>query len=330
MYRTLSEIKSEIETVIRTGRKVCEDRATKSPKKLGLSIDALKHLYNALGEHVTQSKQMLERLFKMATALADNIVRIEHLLSLEHDGSANVNDTNTQIETLLAQSNAIFDQYRQTCEATYLEDVRHKLDALSARFYKGANVDVVKKLFEYKTTLHNLDSISLDKLRYSLILYLFLFLSTSCFRTIEEEVAGIDTTNELIQSLHQQVLDLVKVCKYIIVLFMCLSYNIYFIIRTFVVVIVLMTTYTYFKVNITISKIFTRIQCRITRSFKHTLCLSQSLLSNDFIHTIFVVYICMFNGFGLYTIFIYSLHFLCTLYILQKKKTLYIVVIFVV
>lgn len=165
MYRTLSEIKSEIETVIRTGRKVCEDRTTKSPKKLGLSIDALKHLYNALGEHVTQSKQILERLFKMATALADNIVRIEHLLAFEHDGSVEVNDTNTQIETLLVQSNAIYDQYRQTCDATYLEDVRRKLDVLAVRFYKDANVDVVKRLVEYKATLHNLNSISLDKLR---------------------------------------------------------------------------------------------------------------------------------------------------------------------
>lgn len=165
MYRTLSEIKSEIETVIRTGRKVCEDRTTKSPKKLGLSIDALKHLYNALGEHVTQSKQMLERLFKMATALTDNIVRIENLLAFEHDGSAEVTDSNTQIESMLVQSNAIYDQYRHTCEATYLEDVRRKLDVLTARFYKGANVDVVKRLVEYKATLHNLDSISLDRLR---------------------------------------------------------------------------------------------------------------------------------------------------------------------
>lgn len=164
MYRTLSEIKSEIETVIKTGRKVCEDRTTKSPKKLGLSIDALKHLYNALGEHVTQSKQMLERLLKMATALADNIVRIEQLLLVEND-AVESQETNHQIETLLSQSNAIYDQYRQTCEPTYLEDVRRKLDALNTRFYQGANVDVIKRLVEYKATLHNLDSISLDKLR---------------------------------------------------------------------------------------------------------------------------------------------------------------------
>lgn len=167
MYRTLSEIKSEIETVIRTGRKVCEDRTTKSPKKLGLSIDALKHLYNALGEHVTQSKQMLERLFKMASLLEDNIARIEKLLAFEHEGSGvEVTETNSQIETLLVHSNSVYDQYRQTCDPTYLEDVRRKLDMLAEQFYKGANVDVVKRLVEYKATLQNLDSISLDKLRY--------------------------------------------------------------------------------------------------------------------------------------------------------------------
>lgn len=165
MYRTLSEIKSEIETVIKTGRKVCEDRSTKSPKKLGLSIDALKHLYNALGEHVTQSKQMLERLLKMATALADNIVRIEQLLMVEPESADAKASTNSQIDALLVQSNAIYDQYRKTCEATYLEDVRRKLDALTTRFYKGANVEVIKQLAEHKATLHNLDTISLDKLR---------------------------------------------------------------------------------------------------------------------------------------------------------------------
>lgn len=165
MYRTLSEIKSEIETVIKTGRKVCEDKTTKNPKKLGLSIDALKHLYNALGEHVTQSKNILEKLLKMSTTLADNFARAERLLDQQADGNGNTDEGGVGVETLLNQCNAIYDKYLETCEPTYLEDVRVRIDDLSTRHLQSSDTDVVKRLNELKATLHNLDNISLDKLR---------------------------------------------------------------------------------------------------------------------------------------------------------------------
>lgn len=169
MYRTLSEIKSEIETVIKTGRKVCEDKMTKHPKKLGVSIDALKHLYNNLGEHVTQSKNTLEKLLKLANALADNFIKIEQLLEA-HDSDPNQQNATdgssvADVDLLLNQCNAWYDQYNQTCEATYLEDVRIRIDEFSTRFLQISNVDVVKQLNELKSTLHNLDNVSLDKLR---------------------------------------------------------------------------------------------------------------------------------------------------------------------
>lgn len=168
MYRTLSEIKSEIETVIKTGRKVCEDKMTKHPKKLGISIDALKHLYNNLGEHVTQSKHTLEKLLKISNALADNFIKIEQLLDYQDSGNISQNGDGTSVadvDLLLNQCNAWYDQYQQTCEATYLEDVRIRIDEFSTRFLQISNVDVVKQLNELKSTLQNLDNVSLDKLR---------------------------------------------------------------------------------------------------------------------------------------------------------------------
>lgn len=164
MYRTLSEIKSEIESVIKTGRKVCEDKATKNPKKLGLSIDALKHLYNALGEHVTQSKNILERLLKMSTAMQMNFERIERLLD-EHRAATTGGDV-TEVELLLNQCQALYDEYQVTCEPTYLEEARVRIDDFSQQYLQISNSDAtVKQLTELKSTLHNLDNISLNKLR---------------------------------------------------------------------------------------------------------------------------------------------------------------------
>lgn len=45
-YQTLSEIKSEIENIIVTGRKLVEDKSVVEPEKFSRRIDMLKELYN--------------------------------------------------------------------------------------------------------------------------------------------------------------------------------------------------------------------------------------------------------------------------------------------
>lgn len=45
-YQTLSEIKSEIECIIVTGRRLVEDKTVLEPDKLSKQIDMLKELYN--------------------------------------------------------------------------------------------------------------------------------------------------------------------------------------------------------------------------------------------------------------------------------------------
>lgn len=165
MYRTLSEIKSEIETVIKTGRKICEDRYTKNPKKLSQSIDALKHLYNALGEHVTQSKGVLEKLLKLSNGIDDNINGIEKWLNDSNKDLKSV----FEIEKLFEQCNRMYDEYKQSCDPIYLEEVREKIDELETKFSVHSNKGVLlKKLNEMKNTLQNLDSISLDSLRFDI------------------------------------------------------------------------------------------------------------------------------------------------------------------
>lgn len=179
MYRTLSEVKGEIENVIKTGRKICEDKTTKNPKKLSLSIDALKHLYNALGEHVTHSKATLEKLIRLASALHSNAIAIEKWLNFtatignvtnEERKNAAKDDAvlllnNEKIAEMLDKCNELYVEYNEICESIYLEDLRTKIDRLSEQFIQLTDNDVGKSLFEIKSTLQNLDTVSIDTLR---------------------------------------------------------------------------------------------------------------------------------------------------------------------
>lgn len=181
MYRTLSEIKSEIESVIKTGRKLCEDKTTKYSKKLTISIDALKFLYNSLGEHVTQSKITLEKLLRIATALQSNINTIERWLTIyttmetaDPMTAAKVtgsNDativllSNDQIGAMIEKCNVMYGEYAEICDPIYLEELHAKIESLSQRFINVTVNDVEKDLLEIKSTLQNLDNISIDTLR---------------------------------------------------------------------------------------------------------------------------------------------------------------------
>lgn len=187
MYRTLSEIKSEIETVIKTGRKLCEDKTTKYAKKLTLSIDALKYLYNSLGEHVTQSKITLEKLLRIATALQANIAAIERWLTIYTTTETGADPTtptevpspkifgstdptivllsNDQIGAMIEKCNVMYGEYAEICDPIYLDELHAKIESLSQRFIKVTVNDVEKDLLEIKSTLQNLDNISIDTLR---------------------------------------------------------------------------------------------------------------------------------------------------------------------
>lgn len=179
MYRTLSEVKNEIENVIKTGRKICDDKTTKYAKKLTLSIDALKHLYNMLGEHVTQSKINLEKLLRLATAIQTNITTIERWLNYSTEFNELTTEqrnkllgsdpalvlSNDQVGAMIEKCNIMYGEYREICDPTYLEDLQAKIDNLSQRFIKITVNDVGKDLLEIKSTLQNLDNISIDTLR---------------------------------------------------------------------------------------------------------------------------------------------------------------------
>ncbi|XP_070137504.1 dystrophin, isoforms A/C/F/G/H isoform X10 [Drosophila bipectinata] len=167
IYRTLSEIKAEIESTIKTGRRVCEDRYTKSPKQLSQRIDALKHLYNALGENVTQSKAFLESLINLARKLEECFDSADSLIR-RFESPQEVHDRNSillEFEDVLQKCEEHYNEYSKSCDQTSMVDTRQRIDGLKATYHKLTSADIIKRLTEMKATLQNLDNISLETLK---------------------------------------------------------------------------------------------------------------------------------------------------------------------
>ncbi|CAJ1078469.1 dystrophin isoform X1 [Xyrichtys novacula] len=66
LYKLLSEVKLEVETVIKTGRQIVQKQQTENPKSMDEQLTALKLLYNDLGAQVTEGKQDLEKALSLS------------------------------------------------------------------------------------------------------------------------------------------------------------------------------------------------------------------------------------------------------------------------
>ncbi|XP_038658196.1 dystrophin isoform X8 [Scyliorhinus canicula] len=73
LYKNLSEVKSDVETVIKTGRQIVQKQQTENPKELDERLTALKLQYNELGAQVTEGKQELEKSLKFSRKLRKEV-----------------------------------------------------------------------------------------------------------------------------------------------------------------------------------------------------------------------------------------------------------------
>ncbi|XP_067848895.1 dystrophin isoform X13 [Heptranchias perlo] len=73
LYKGLSEVKSDVETVIKTGRQIVQKQQTENPKELDERLTALKLQYNDLGAQVTEGKQELEKSLKLSRKLRKEV-----------------------------------------------------------------------------------------------------------------------------------------------------------------------------------------------------------------------------------------------------------------
>ncbi|XP_076445085.1 dystrophin-like isoform X2 [Babylonia areolata] len=86
-YKTMSDLKPEVEYVIKTGRQVVERQQVDFPDKLNQQLDAIKQLYNDLGAQVTQHKTDLEKGLKLARRLHKEMSQVTDFIT----------DTNAQL-----------------------------------------------------------------------------------------------------------------------------------------------------------------------------------------------------------------------------------------
>ncbi|KAF3706399.1 Utrophin Dystrophin-related protein 1 [Channa argus] len=82
LYKVLSEVKSEVETVIKTGRQIVQRQQTEQPKELDDRVTALKLLYNQLGSQVTESKVELEKSLKLSRKLRKELNALTEWLAV--------------------------------------------------------------------------------------------------------------------------------------------------------------------------------------------------------------------------------------------------------
>uniref|UniRef100_UPI00358F8806 dystrophin-like isoform X3 n=1 Tax=Myxine glutinosa TaxID=7769 RepID=UPI00358F8806 len=82
LYKTLSEIKSEVESVIKTGRQIVQKQYTVNSQDLDEQLTTLKHLYNDQGFQVTEGKTELEKALKHSRRLRKEIAGLTEWLAL--------------------------------------------------------------------------------------------------------------------------------------------------------------------------------------------------------------------------------------------------------
>ncbi|KAJ8270600.1 hypothetical protein GJAV_G00116950 [Gymnothorax javanicus] len=81
LYKLLSEVKLEVETVIKTGRQIVQKQQTENPKSMDEQLTALKLLYNDLGAQVTEGKQDLEKALALSHKLQKDSAALREWLS---------------------------------------------------------------------------------------------------------------------------------------------------------------------------------------------------------------------------------------------------------
>lgn len=153
---------------------MCEDSSTKNPKKLHQRIDALKHLYNNLGENVTESKKQLEYLTKLTKQLNEYFDLIEKYLhekqltqfSIETNSDDDLELGN--VRNAIVKCNDIYKEYASVCDVNYLGDLKDRIEILTCRLDRSirrdADMEDVKLLHEMKSNLQNMNNITTTKL----------------------------------------------------------------------------------------------------------------------------------------------------------------------
>lgn len=125
-----------MESIIKTGRKMVEDKTVPEPQEFSKKIDMLKELYNKLGAQITESKSRLEQALLAARDIQSDLGALGAWL--DGLGAAMGRQTleleMSRMQALRDKLNANYTRFADTCDPQYADGLREQIDAINARW----------------------------------------------------------------------------------------------------------------------------------------------------------------------------------------------------
>ncbi|XP_034435041.1 dystrophin isoform X4 [Hippoglossus hippoglossus] len=147
LYKLLSEVKLEVETVIKTGRQIVQKQQTENPKAMDEQLTALKLLYNDLGAQVTEGKQDLEKALSLTQKFQKESAALQEWLSTNEAQLQQKNgcgDMPADIDAEIAWANGLLkESERRKAELSSLMETGAGLQTL----VEGSEAQLEDKLF---------------------------------------------------------------------------------------------------------------------------------------------------------------------------------------
>ncbi|XP_053338740.1 utrophin-like isoform X2 [Clarias gariepinus] len=147
LYKMLSEVKLEVETVIKTGRQIVQKQQTENPKSMDEQLTALKLLYNDLGAQVTEGKQELEKALSLSQRLQKDSAALQDWITTTHtqlEKKINTGDMPADIDAEIAWANGLLKE--SDCKKADLGKVTENSAALQA-IVDGSEAQLEDQLF---------------------------------------------------------------------------------------------------------------------------------------------------------------------------------------
>ncbi|XP_027706465.1 utrophin isoform X3 [Vombatus ursinus] len=134
LYKTLSEVKLEVETVIKTGRQIVQKQQTDNPKGMDEQLTSLKFLYNDLGAQVTEGKQDLERASQLARKMRKETALLSEWLTVTEAELVQKSTSEGLLSDLdpeIAWAKNVLKQLeKRKCDLNNITDIRAALQSL--------------------------------------------------------------------------------------------------------------------------------------------------------------------------------------------------------
>ncbi|KAI4801672.1 hypothetical protein KUCAC02_019550 [Chaenocephalus aceratus] len=147
LYKLLSEVKLEVETVIKTGRQIVQKQQTENPKAMDEQLTALKLLYNDLGAQVTEGKQDLEKALSLSQKFQKESAALEEWLTTSEAQLQQKNscgDMPAEIDAEIAWANGLLkESERRKAELSSLTETSAGVQTL----VEGSEAQLEDKLY---------------------------------------------------------------------------------------------------------------------------------------------------------------------------------------